>query len=89
MVGAYRLVYSSAALKYLETVQRRRRENIVAKIEDLSADPHPVGSRLVRGMKEGEERVFRIRSGPYRVLYIVRDDEVVVLDVGHRREIYR
>lgn len=68
MVRAYRLAYSRAAFAYLETVERWRRRNIVAKIEDLSADPHPVGSRLVRGMKEGKERVFHIRSGPYRVL---------------------
>ena len=70
MVRVYRLAYSRAALAYLETVERRRRRNIVARIEGLSENPHPAGSRLVRGMKEGEERVFRIRSGPYRVLCV-------------------
>jgi mRNA interferase RelE/StbE len=35
--------------------------------------------------------VLRIRVGAYRVLYEVQDDRLVVLviDVGHRREIYR
>lgn len=89
MARAYRLAYSRAALAYLETIELRRRRTIVAKIEALPANPHPVGSRLVHGMKDGEERVFRIRWGPYRVLYVVRDDEIAVLDVGHRREIYR
>jgi mRNA interferase RelE/StbE len=35
--------------------------------------------------------VLRVRVGDYRILYDVRDDELVILviDVGHRREIYR
>jgi mRNA interferase RelE/StbE len=40
---------------------------------------------------KGRPGVMRIRAGDYRILYEVRDQQLVVLviDVGHRREIYR
>ena len=39
----------------------------------------------------GFEYLWRIRVGDYRVIYTVRDEELVILVVslGHRKEIYR
>jgi mRNA interferase RelE/StbE len=39
----------------------------------------------------GEDDLWRIRVGSYRVVYTVRDDVLVVLvvKIGHRREVYR
>lgn len=39
---------------------------------------------------KGQTGVYRLRVGDYRVLYTIRDSELVVLivDLGHRREIY-
>jgi mRNA interferase RelE/StbE len=41
-------------------------------------------------MLKGGERYFRIRQGDYRIIYEVRDDEaeVVIIKIGHRREVY-
>ena len=40
---------------------------------------------------QGEKGLFRIRVGDYRVIYTVRDEVllVIVVKVGHRREVYR
>jgi len=40
---------------------------------------------------KGEDNLYRNRVGDYRILYRIHDDElnVLVLDVGHRKEIYR
>jgi len=40
-------------------------------------------------MKDGEERVYRVRSGDYRILYCVRGIIVVVLDIDNRKDVYR
>ncbi|MCE0483730.1 MAG: type II toxin-antitoxin system RelE/ParE family toxin [Methylacidiphilales bacterium] len=39
----------------------------------------------------GREELYRVRVGDYRTIYQIRDHELVVLiiDIGHRREIYR
>jgi len=40
---------------------------------------------------EGEEDLYRLRAGVFRVVYQVRDRIllVLVLRVGHRKDIYR
>jgi mRNA interferase RelE/StbE len=55
-------------------------------IELLARDPRPPASRQLRG-REGR----RVRVGDYRILYTVRDEVllIVVVDIGHRRDIYR
>jgi mRNA interferase RelE/StbE len=56
-------------------------------IDDLAHDPHPISARKLAG----HASLCRIRVGDLRVVYQVDDDraEVLVLAVGHRRDIYR
>ena len=65
----------------------RTADRIVARIDALAQDPHPPGSRKLQG---GTDE-FRIRVGDYRVIYSVNDAAItiVVIRVGHRRDIYR
>ncbi len=81
--------YDPRALEYLATVPKKFRKQIVAKIYKLAADPFPPTTKLIQGMKDGEERVYRIRSGDYRILYVVRGVIVVILDIGNRKDVYR
>jgi mRNA interferase RelE/StbE len=59
----------------------------VADIENLETNPRPRGAELLTS-RSGR---WRIRSGDYRVIYEIADAELVVLvvSVGHRREVYR
>ena len=63
------------------------RAHIRARIDSLSMDPRPPGAALIKGPK----RFWRFRVGDYRVLYRILDDsqEVRIVIIGHRREIYR
>lgn len=36
----------------------------------------------------GHKNAFRVRVGDYRIIYLQLKDEIVVLMVGHRREVY-
>ena len=87
----YEFSYTEDALEFLKSVTKKHRRQIVRKIQNLANEPHPAGSKLVRGMIEGEDRVYRIRSGDFRVLYVVRNapKKIIVIDIGNRRDIYR
>lgn len=91
MRSLYGFAYSSKALAFLKTIPIKFRKQIVGKVNDLASNPHPVGHKVVQGMKANEETVYRIRSGDYRVLYVVRNNpsHIVVLDIDHRKDIYR
>jgi mRNA-degrading endonuclease RelE of RelBE toxin-antitoxin system len=85
----YGFAYDPRALDYLKTVPKNIRRQIINKIQRLAAAPHPPTAKLVQGMSDDEERVYRIRSGDYRILYIVRGIIVIVLDIDHRKDVYR
>ena len=83
----YRVEIKPGAEKALAKLPRPHRERIGAKIEALAADPRPPGVEKLAG----EDAMYRIRVGEYRVVYTIRDDILLVLvvRVGHRREVYR
>lgn len=56
-------------------------------IDRLVDDPRPRGTVKLKG----EDELYRIRAGDYRIVYEVRDAAlvVVVIKVGHRRDVYR
>ena len=74
-------------IKEIEAIQRKTdRRRIIEKIGSLADDPRPEGSVKL----SGHER-YRLRQGPYRILYSIRDDLLVVyvVRVAHRRHVYR
>jgi mRNA interferase RelE/StbE len=75
------------ARRQLLRVPERIRSRIGNAIRALVADPRPPGCKKLTGGTD----YFRIRVGDYRVLYEVRDRDVLVLviKIGHRREVYR
>jgi mRNA-degrading endonuclease RelE of RelBE toxin-antitoxin system len=85
------LTYSEAALRALAKIQPKNvRRQIAKKIETLARDPRHAGAMKIRGQSNGLPSIFRVRSGDYRVVYAVGDGHsIIVLDIGHRREIYR
>ena len=82
----YRIEVRPAALRGLRKVHPGQRKRIEGAITLLASDPLPPGARKLRG-REG----FRVRVGDYRIIYTVQDDVllVVVVALGHRKDIYR
>lgn len=86
----YGFVYLEPALVFLRTIQKKYRRQIVAKINRLASDPYPYSVKKVEGVLDGEDPVYRLRQGKYRVLYVVKGgDTIVILDIDHRKDVYR
>ncbi len=66
-----------------DQVQRRIREALLT----LETDPRPTGAVKL----SGERNRWRVRIGDYRILYAVDDalQQVLVLRIAHRRDVYR
>jgi mRNA interferase RelE/StbE len=81
--------YSQAALRALERIATPKiRRQIKRHIDGLADNPMPQGVVMLKG-NNGGEPVYRLRSGDYRVLYLVRENEIVIIDIDHRKDIYR
>lgn len=82
----YRVVFSSRASKELKRFDLSVRERITDAADTLADDPRPHGCLKMRGADS-----YRIRVGDYRIVYEIHDRivTVLVLEVGHRKDIYR
>lgn len=82
----YQVQISNRAAKALEKLPDGSFERITKAIQELAENPRPPGCKKMKG-RQG----YRIRVGDYRVVYEIEDDKLLVLiiDVGHQREIYR
>jgi mRNA interferase RelE/StbE len=83
----YRIALAPAAARQLRKSDPQVRRRIQAALELLGSDPRPpTATRLVGGAGE-----WRVRTGDYRIIYEIENDRllVLVLRVGHRREIYQ
>ena len=85
--GPYIVQYDPNALKELTKINRPAARRIVKAIDALSGDPRPSGVRPLVGHPD----LWRIRVGDYRVVYTLKDAELVVLAlrVAHRSTVYR
>lgn len=84
---SYRVEFAKQAIKQLNALPMREKQQLESKIDALAAEPRPAGVKKL----QGQENLYRIRAGNYRVVYSIQDQKllVVVVKVGHRREIYR
>ncbi len=76
-----------AAVRALRRLTPSDRRRIAARIDSLAMAPRPPGAKLL----SGPDRFYRVRVGDFRVIYQVKDEvlQVVVIRIGHRREVYR
>lgn len=84
---SYAISYVPSAAKAIRKLDKSVASRLLEAIDGLATDPRPPGFIQLAGGR-GE---FRIRVGDYRVVYDVQDGELIilVLRVGHRREVYR
>jgi mRNA interferase RelE/StbE len=69
----------------LEKIAASEYTRIVKRLQELANDPRPNGYKKLKG-RGG----YRIRIGDYRIIYEIEDNKLVVLviDIGHRKDIY-
>jgi mRNA interferase RelE/StbE len=86
-VESYSLELKRSASREVEDLPTKKdRRLVVDRISKLADDPRPPGSEKLAG----DDR-YRVRQGPYRIVYEIDDAArtVVIVKIGHRREVYR
>lgn len=84
---AYSVIFAAAAKRQLAKLPPAAQQRLGAVIALLAQDPRPPGAVKL----SGEDGLYRVRGGDYRAIYRIEDDRLLVLvvKVGHRRDIYR
>ncbi|MBI5576535.1 MAG: type II toxin-antitoxin system RelE/ParE family toxin [Deltaproteobacteria bacterium] len=81
---AYRIVYKKSVLKDLKKLGKPEASRIMDKIEkDLLK--HPDSIPVLKGKFAG---LRKYRLGDYRIIYVLIGEEVIILRIGNRKEVY-
>ena len=84
---AYEVVLKPSATRELRKLEKPIRKRIGKKIDELAENPRPPDAKALAG----GEGFLRVRAGEYRIVYTIQDRALIVLVVriGHQRDIYR
>ena len=83
----YKVVIAKDAADFIRGQTKKIQRQLYKKINGLGENPFPSNSTKLKG----HDQLYRIHSGPYRIVYTVENEKitVLVLRVAHRKEVYR
>ena len=83
---SYQVIIPKSVRKELDRLPDDVARRILARLSGLETNPRPPDVNRLKGRD-----AWRIRAGDYRVIYEIHDPilQVIVITVGHRREVYR
>jgi mRNA interferase RelE/StbE len=84
---AYLILLAPPAERQLKAFAPPVRKRLVKRLKSLQNNPRPQGVKKLAG----EDDLYRIREGDYRIIYTIQDKDLVVLvvKIGDRKEVYR
>jgi mRNA interferase RelE/StbE len=84
---AYAVLLAPSAERQLKALDKPLQQRISKRLTRLGDNPRPPGVDKLAG----EDNLYRVREGEYRVIYTIQDKELIVLvvKIGHRKEVYR
>jgi mRNA interferase RelE/StbE len=83
----YQIVFAGSARKELEIIDSNFVQRILRKIESLASNPRPSGCEKLKG----QENLWRVRVGDYRIIYSIYDSGhlIDIVLIRHRKDAYR
>lgn len=87
-----KFIFSKESYKKFSNLEKEIRDRIILKLQNLKNHPD-IFSVLVK-MKESDNSTHRLRIGNYRIILFLKiqrgnNCEFIIVDLGHRKEIYR
>jgi len=88
---AFQVEVTAHAQGDLAQLPPKQRFQVLKKVQMLKESPFPEGKaiRRLRARLKSSEPIYRLRVGDYRVIYLIREERVLILTVVHRRDLER
>ena len=83
---SYQIVIPNPAHKQLDNISKIERDRLILTLRSLANEPRPNGVKKLKGY----DNTYRVRVGDYRIIYEIKDRELIVLllSVSHRKDAY-
>ena len=81
----YQLVYTRRAVKDIQRLDHTVKQRLKTVLEKYREDP----LRFAHKLTNPALGTYRFRVGGHRVIFDLEGDTLIILRVGHRKDIYR
>lgn len=83
---SYQVLFHPGALREFDKLPKAVQKKLTEVIDNLAEEPRPQGTVKLTGAD-----AYRIRVRMYRIIYSIKDEQLLVLivKVGHRKDIYK
>jgi len=79
----YEVVWDKKAYDSLSKLEPLVSRRIAKLVREFAKNPKGKDVKRLKGEEE-----FRLRAGDYRVIFSITGDRIIILKVGHRKNIY-
>jgi len=79
------ILLTRRALKDLNNIEKGIQNRILTKLREYERDPFKYGRKLT-SPKIG---TYRFRIGDYRIIFDIDGENIVILRIGHRKDVYK
>ena len=79
--------FKKKAVKEVEKLPSQVRKRILEKLKFYSSQNNPL--KFAEKLKDYRFGEYRFRIGNYRILFDVKKETVIILKIGHRKDIYK
>jgi mRNA interferase RelE/StbE len=83
----FNIVFKGSAARALDKLPPSIRVRILKKLAFYSKQRNPL--HFAERLKDPSVGSWRFRIGDYRVIFDTENNKIVILKIGHRKEIYR
>ena len=80
----YSVIFTNRAVRDLEHIEKTNKKRIIDKLKEYSNNPLDYAIKL-SNHKIGS---YRFRVGDFRIIFDLSYDEIIILRIGHRKNIY-
>jgi len=81
----FEIILSQKAVKDFKKLDTNTGLQIARKLKEYSANPF----LYARKLSDSKIGTFRFRIGDYRAIVDIEENKIIVLKVGHRKDIYK
>ncbi|MBT9169658.1 MAG: hypothetical protein DDT19_03021 [Syntrophomonadaceae bacterium] len=82
-----RIIFTRLAFRQFQKLERSAQKRINEKLRFYLSQPNPL--KFAEPIRDPQFGGWKFRIGDYRVLFDIEGDKIIVLKIGHRKDIYK
>ena len=86
-MAGYKLLYKNTAVKSIQKLTPQIKKRLKIKLEFFANQENPL--LFAKALTKPADAQYRFRVGNYRVLFDIEGDNIVILLVQHRKDVYK